>query len=123
LRRNICKGRLTIWSPCTGGSAVIIYPNPASNQLTIQNGNITTQAQAAAAGQTAFQPQNYSVELFDATGKVLKSGQSSNGDQNVILATSDLLNELIICTLFNRAWMLLKNKLLFNINCIVKTLL
>lgn len=83
---------VTIWSPCTGASAVIIYPNPANNQLTIQNGNITTQAQAIAVGQTAFLPQSYSIELYDGTGKVLKSDQNSKGDQNVVLATSDLLN-------------------------------
>lgn len=86
------NGGVTIYSPCTGESAVIVYPNPASNQLTIQNGNIITQSEAIAAGQTNFTPRSYSVQLLDVTGNVLKTGQSVNGNQDVILTTSDLLN-------------------------------
>ena len=81
---------VTIYSPCTGASAVVIYPNPATSQLTIKNGNITSPSDAAASGQTSLASQAYSVQLLDVNGKVLKTGQNTNGNQNVTLSTGDL---------------------------------
>jgi hypothetical protein len=83
---------VTIWAPCQGAAAVVAYPNPASNQLTVKNGNITTPAQAAEIGQTAFSLQTYLVELYDGNGKVRKTAKNTNGAQDVVLVTSDLLN-------------------------------
>jgi hypothetical protein len=82
---------VTIYSPCTGAAAVMIYPNPATTQLTIQNGNITSPSNVAASDQTNLASQAYSVQLLDVNGKVVKTGQNVNGGQNVTLSTGDLL--------------------------------
>jgi hypothetical protein len=80
---------VTIYSPCTSG-AMTVFPNPANSTLTVQNNTLASTGQSAAAANVAWN--NFSVELFDNKGKLLKSGQNAKGSEDILLNTSDILN-------------------------------
>ncbi|BAU54146.1 S8/S53 family peptidase [Mucilaginibacter gotjawali] len=84
---------VTIYSPCgKAPAAIVAYPNPASNQLTIQN---NTPAMATLADGTIANIQAtpaFSVELYNAKGAIIKTGQNTGGGKNIVLNTADVSN-------------------------------
>jgi len=84
---------VTIYSPCgKAPTAIVAYPNPAANQLTVQN---NTQAIATLADGTPAEIQAtpaFSVELYNAKGAIIKTGQNTGGGKNIVLNTADVSN-------------------------------
>ena len=83
---------VTIYSPCHMGDAIVAFPNPASNQLTIQNDTASPAGQSATANSNNVAAESFSVELFNAKGQVIKSGQTAEGSKSVVLNTADMVN-------------------------------
>jgi len=83
---------VTIYSPCGRGMAIVAYPNPAANQLTIQN-NIVNPGAANPNTQVTDQPSEpFSVELYNAKGQILKTGTNNNASRKIVLNTADVAN-------------------------------
>jgi hypothetical protein len=87
------KDGVTIYSQCRA-SAIAVYPNPANSQLTVANNNINTTDPPVEANSNLKALKEFSVELYDDKGKVLKSGKNTIGNQNIVLNTSNILNGL-----------------------------
>jgi len=88
---------VTIYCPCgTGGSSIVSYPNPANNEMTVQYATASPSPQTSAATLSADAGtktlNSFSVELYNDKGKVLRSGKTGNGNQNVVLSTVDIPN-------------------------------
>jgi len=84
---------VTIYSPCgKAPGAIVAYPNPASNQLTVQNNTQTmaTLADGTPAGIQATPA--FSVELYNVKGAIIKTGQNTGGGKNIVLNTADVSN-------------------------------
>jgi len=83
---------VTIYSPCGRSMAIVAYPNPAGNQLTIQNnspGSVTLADGTTANIQAVA---GFSVELYNSKGAIIKTGQNTDGSKNIVLDTTDIGN-------------------------------
>ncbi|MDB5152287.1 MAG: prcA [Mucilaginibacter sp.] len=82
---------VTIYSPCTMQS-IVIYPNPANNQLTIQDNATPSADGSGVIGSNTLTNTNFSAELYNGKAQIVKSGQTATGSQTIAFNTSDLTN-------------------------------
>ena len=83
---------VTIYSPCTMGGNIVAYPNPANNQLTIQNNAAPSDSLSVNSLVSNSVPASFTVDLYNKQGHIVKSGQTAVGGKSVVLATSDVTN-------------------------------
>jgi len=90
------RNGVTIYSPCGRAGSIVSYPNPANNEMTVQYATASptpqTSAATLSAGASTKTLNSFSVELYNDKGKVLRSGKTGNGNQNVVLSTADVPN-------------------------------
>jgi len=85
------KDGVTIYSPCGRTNAIVAFPNPATNQLTVTNDNIVAPGDT----KTALTPgsyTDYSVLLYNDKGNVLRSASNSKGNKAIVLDVSQISN-------------------------------
>lgn len=89
---------VTIYSPCTSGSRIASYPNPADKEMNVEYVAVDSSAQPAS--DIALASDNtdnasvtgFSVLLYNDKGKVLRSAKSKKGPKGVKLDTADIPN-------------------------------
>ena len=84
----------TIYSPCARGMAFVVYPNPASSQLSVKFNTAPTGLQAISPDNATLSLSNTSfiAEVYDGQGRLLKKSQTKNNETELTFNTSDLVN-------------------------------